>query len=336
MKRIEILLEYLGVLLVAGANLLDAVHVVFEIRKDKSWRSFIRKIESALDEGKSFSDALRSAEPDFPNRFASQLRVSEETGTLGQTCEEIAKRIHEESERSAEWQRVMLYPAFVVFAGLASAWMMGNFVLPSFQELYASLGMQMPAWTRVLGIALRTGPIVLIGGSIATWLLFRIFGRKLKDRVERIAFTLPWVGNVVARRFFRGTLSNLSLLLNAHISLQKSLRMELLESRPAFRPTLFRLRQRVSAGSSLSAAAHAQKLADGWVVAMMKLGEETGELPKMLAHVCDRLDQEERRTIKTMIALAEPGLVAATGLGVGLFVFLVVGPLFDLLTQATW
>ena len=333
MKPIGVFLDYLGVLLAAGAPLLEAVTISEELKEDRRWKQLVQGIASHLNQGKTFSEAIEGCDPTFPWKYLVQLRVAEETGGLSSACQRIVSDMTQAEARAAEWQRVSIYPVMVLMAALSCAWIMGNMVLPTFRDLYQGMGVQMPMWSVKLEWALRFGPPMIVSVIVLMTILWKILGKRFQDRIEIVLFGLPWFGTFFKRRALAHILQNISVLLSAHISLQESLRMISWEVPLAFKKRFRSIQQSVTQGVPLSQVIGGKEFAPHWVVAMIRLGEETGHLEEMLARIVDRLEQNDKDFIKSAIALAEPSLVALTGIGVGAFIFLVVGPMFDLMTR---
>jgi type IV pilus assembly protein PilC len=144
------------------------------------------------------------------------------------------------------------------------------------------------------------------------------------------------LGKIFRRRAFNEFLRGLSVLTLSHVSLQSALRLVGAETAPALKPMIRKIQQGVARGEPFSVMVSGLQLVDEWVLALLHLGEESGKLNRMLQRISQRLDSEERKFFQSIFTLAEPTLVALTGVGVGLFIYLVVGPLFDLLTKMTW
>lgn len=336
MNQTAVLLDYMSVLLEAGSPLLPAVQTVESIRKDARWKKFVHFVRGELVEGNPFSVAVAKADPSFLRRYGMQLRIAENTGHLPEACRRIARQHAVAEARKAEWQKMLAYPVFVLFAAVGCAWMLGQMVLPTFRELYVGMDVPLPRWFSTLEVTLRYGPPGVIFLLSLCVIVVQRMPHRLRGRIEILLFRFPVLGKPLRRRAFAEFLHALSILTLSHVSLQKALRLVGSESMPALKPVIRKIEQGVASGRPFSEMVREMDLASEWVLALLKLGEESGQLDRMLLRIAQRMDAEERTFFQTLFSLAEPVLVALTGVGVGLFIYLVVGPLFDLLTRMTW
>jgi general secretion pathway protein F len=313
----------LALLLKAGARLDDALELLAGDADVGRLRPVIGKLHAALLSGESLADAVAAYPGLFPPMYGALVRVGELSGTLDQVLDMLGA----ERARSEQMRRrltdAMQYPAFVLVAAGGVMMFFMLFVLPQFSSVLQDFGnksdtalsafIKLSEFLRANATAVMLGAAAVIGGS---WWLLRRAGTRaaLMSGLSR----LPGVGTIF--QFYRTSLfcRNLGILLGSGVNLTATLRI------------LVDIMAVTGSEASWSAAAdrvrHGGKLSDALAVAsslppmavrMLRLGEETGQLPALSGRVAEFYEAKLQRSLDRVVGIVGPLAIVTISTVVG-------------------
>jgi len=313
----------LALLLKAGARLDDALELLAGDAEVGRLRPVIGKLHAALLSGESLADAVAAYPGLFPPMYGALVRVGEVSGTLDQVLDMLGA----ERARSEQMRRrltdAMQYPAFVLVAAGGVMLFFILFVLPQFSSVLQDFGnksdtalsafIKLSEFLRANATAVMLGAAAVIGAS---WWLLRRPGTRaaLMSGLSR----LPGVGTIF--QFYRTSLfcRNLGILLGSGVNLTATLRI------------LVDIMAVTGSEASWSAAAdrvrHGGKLSDALAVAsslppmavrMLRLGEETGQLPALSGRVAEFYEAKLQRSLDRVVGIVGPLAIVTISTVVG-------------------
>jgi general secretion pathway protein F len=313
----------LALLLKAGARLDDALELLSTDIDIGRLRPTVAKIRGDVMAGESFGEALAKHPALFPAMYAALVRVGEASGTLDQVLEVLAgERARSEALRR-KLADALRYPLFVLFAALSVLLFFLLFVLPQFAAVlrdfnakldpvvstFIALSEVLRAYKDVLG----AGIIVAIVGG---WLLWR----RPSFRIAAIsAFArMPLVKPVMT--FHRTALfcRNLGVLLGSAVPLTNTLRILTDMMATTGDPDIWtKAVERVRHGGKLSDALAETSALPSMAVRMLRLGEETGQLPMLAARVAEFYEAKLQRSLDRAVGIAGPAAIIIISIVVG-------------------
>lgn len=322
-EDVTIFTRDLALLLKAYARLDSALELLATDIGIGRLRPIVGQVRASVLGGESFADALSHHPAVFPAMYVALVRVGEASGTLDNILDVLAN----ERTRSELLRRrlgdAVRYPAFILFAAGCVLFFFLLFVLPQFAGVLRDFGAKLdPIVEFFLSISdlLRTqGDLMLAIGAgllVLAWLMLRRPSMR-RSIVQRIA-RLPGLRTVVTFHVTALFCRNLGILLNSGMTLSAALRIlsEMMEetgSPVAWTQVLGRVRQ----GSKLSDA-----LADGnslptMAVRMLKLGEETGQLPMLAGRTAEFYEVKLQRSLDRIVGIAGPAAIITISVVVG-------------------
>lgn len=313
----------LALLLKAGARLHDALELLAADMDIGRLRPTVGRIRGNVLAGESFADALMRHPSLFPPMYVALVRVGEASGTLDHILEVLAAERSRSEALRRKLADALRYPAFVLFAAACVLLFFLLFVLPQFAAVLRDFGAKLDSVvTTFIGISdflrgnseaiLATLAVVLLG----SWLLLR------RPRV-RAAFVagfarLPLVRPVLT--FHRTALfcRNLGVLLGAAVPLTATLRILVDMMASSGGAALWtRTVERVRHGGKLSDALAETDALPPMAVRMLRLGEETGQLPMLAARVADFYEAKLQRSLDRVVGIAGPAAIITISIVVG-------------------
>jgi type IV pilus assembly protein PilC len=332
-----VLTEELAALIRAGLPLLKCIDILRQRRGGTVAGGMLDRIRSRLAAGESLSGALSLEEPSMriPRLFVTSVAIGEGSGNLEGALRRYAQHLERAQTLRQRVRGALLYPAALFVVSLGVIGVLLGFVLPRFASFYASYDAELPLPTRVLmsvaSLGQGRGRLLLIG------LLVVIAGLAIAARSpagrrfrERQGLRVPLLGPL--RRLYLDVEASrtLATLLHGGAPLTEALEVAAEGSEnAAYRNRLRQVRERVSEGNSLHASLEAMGLMDPMGLEMVEVGESTGSLETMLAHVADSYDEILERRLNTAVALLEPAVLVSMGLFLAAVLLSLYLPLFN-------
>ena len=323
-------------LVAAGLPLERALTALADEAEDERQRELVAHLRSEVNAGQPFARALAGAPREFDDIYRAVVAAGEQSGALGRVLEQLADDLEAQQALKAKLVGAALYPAIVSGIALLIVIFLVTYVVPQVAGVFSSSKRALPLLTVAMlalsDFARTWGWAVLLGaagGGVALMLMRRQEG--FRQRTDAAWLRLPLVGRL-ARGYhaarFAGTLA---MLAQAGVPILKALQAaaETLGNR-ALRADALEALAQVREGAPLGAALAARRRFPGLLAMFARLGEQTGQLPAMLAHAAAQLSGEVQRRALALATVLEPLLIVAMGAVVMLIVLAVLLPIIEL------
>jgi type IV pilus assembly protein PilC len=327
----------LSTLLGAGLPLVRSLRILEGQMPAGPFRDVLRKVSEDVEGGESLSESFARHPGVFDRLTVHMARAGEAGGILDQILARLAGFLERSERLRGRVVGALLYPAVVLaVAGLVLVLVL-TFLVPKFREIFKQFGQELPPITQALlalSNFLQSWWWALLLGLVGLAVLGRIFvrmpgGRAVADRA-RLSMPLfgPLVRGTLVARFAR----TLGTLLQSGVPILDALQI-VRGSVP--NATLERALDGVSAsvreGEGIAPALGRSGVFDDLVVNMIAVGEETGELDRMLLKIADIFEEQVDQRVQNLFRVLEPVILVALAVVVGLVVFAIFLPLVQLL-----
>jgi len=313
----------LSLLLKAGARLDDGLELLSGDTDVGGLRRVVAKIRSSILSGESFGEALSHHPALFPQAYIALVRVGEASGTLGEILEVLAA----ERARSEALRRklgdALRYPAFVLAAAISVMMFFLLFVLPQFATVLRDFNAKLDPsvvmfiavseFLRTHGRVLGLLAVALIAG---VWLILRRPAARIA--IMSVVARLPLIKPMLS--YHRTTLfcRNLGVLLGSAVPLTTTLRILADMMSTSSDPAIWtKMVDRVRHGGKLSDALTDTAALPSMAVRMLRLGEETGQLPMLAGRVAEFYEAKLQRSLDRIAGIAGPAAIIAISIVVG-------------------
>lgn len=322
----------------SGLPLERALTALADESEDPRQRELIAHLKSEVNAGSPFARALASAPREFDDVYRAVVAAGEQSGALGGVLERLADDLEERQALKAKLVGATLYPAIVSVIAIIIVTFLVTYVVPQVAQVFTSSKRALPTLTVVMlaiSAFIRTyGWLMLavIAGGIG-FFLFSMRNEAFRERFDAAWLRVPLFGRL-ARGYnaarFAGTLAMLS---GAGVPILKALQAaaETLSNRSLRVDAMDALVQ-VREGAPLASALAGKKRFPGLLAMFARLGEQTGELPRMLDRAARQLGAEVQRRSMAIATILEPLLIVAMGAIVMLIVLAVLLPIIQLNT----
>jgi general secretion pathway protein F len=326
-------------LVVSGLPLERALTALADEAEDPRQRELVASLRAEVNGGSTFARALSGAPREFDDVYRGVIAAGEASGALGQVLERLADDLEDRQALKAKLVGATLYPVIVSIIAVVIVIFLVTYVVPQVASVFASSKRALPTLTVVmlaLSSFMRTYGLLLlvaIAGAVGG-LIFMLKNEQFRERFDAGWLNLPLIGKLsrgynAAR--FAGTLA---MLAGAGVPILKALQAaaETLSNRAMRADALDALVQ-VREGAPLASALQGKKRFPGLLAMFSRLGEQTGELPKMLDRAAKQLAAEVQRRAMQMATILEPLLIVAMG---GVVMLIVLAVLLPIIQLNTW
>ncbi len=344
-KQVTQLTRQLSTLQDAGLPILRSLNILEDQQKPGSLKNVLRAVTDDIEGGATLSEAFAKHPKAFDRLYVNMVAAGETGGVL----DVILQRLADFMEKAAKLKRkivgAMIYPIVVImFAGGIVAGIM-VFVIPKFKEIFLDFGITLPGLTMILlnsstwfVTGVPPGWAIVLFAPVGVILVFKLIrsSKGGKFVTDFIALRIPIFGGLVAKTSIARFTRTLGTLINAGVPILEAINITRETSgNDVYARAMQKVHDSIREGESFSAPLRATKVVDSLVVNMIDVGEETGELDKMLLKIADNYDEEVDVVIESLVSLLEPIMVICLGGLVGFIVLALFLPLVSLISSVS-
>jgi type IV pilus assembly protein PilC len=313
---------------------------VFELLSSQSEKPAIRRklgeVASDLQAGNTISEALAKHPDMFSDFYVNMVKSGEESGKLDQTLLYLADYLDRTHEVTSKVKSALIYPAFIVFTFVAVMVLMLTAVIPKISAILTDSGQEIPIYTKVVlgisGFFVDYGVFLLIlvvVGGFFLWRYSRTEDGKYSFAKVKISF--PAVKILYRKLYLSRIADNMNVMLLSGIPIVRGLDLtSKIVDNKVFEDVLKQATEDVKTGSSISDALMKSGEIPGIFIAMVKIGEETGQLGNILKTLASFYRREVTNAIDALVGLIEPVMVVMLGFGVAFLLASVLIPIYNI------
>ncbi|MEZ0329567.1 MAG: type II secretion system F family protein [Dissulfuribacterales bacterium] len=333
-------LRNLALLVRGGVPIRQAVEDLSTGPGDSTLNHVLKKILGRLDEGLLLSEAMKEQTHYFPKIVVTLASLGEETGSLDRTMEDASKHITRIDELISATKRAVSYPIFVIVAmmGALGFWLL--YVLPKILELINNMGLkEIPLATRILMASVeiaKTWWPVAPGLFLLIFIIYLISKKNMtvKYHWDKFWMSTPILGVALTSSQYAFFFEYLSLLTNAGIQILTALElMEQSVSNRVIGLAIKGIKEDIMLGYTLSTAFNRRKLFEPFILRLVNVGEQTGNISEQLLILAKHYMDRVNRLVENLSKIIEPALLMIAG-----FIFIIIalgllGPIYEIVSQ---
>jgi type IV pilus assembly protein PilC len=338
-KSLQIFSRQFATMIEAGLNVVGALAILEEQTDDAYLAEVIAHVRGDVESGALLSEALKRHPKVFNRLFIAMVEAGEAAGILDIVLDRIALQIEKETRIKRRVKGAMIYPTMVmIFASLVLTGML-MFLVPIFVKIFQQLGGQLPTLTQYVMHAsnmLRQFWFIIIPGVIGSIFGFRKWikteaGRPIWDRFK---LWIPMkIGDTVLKVTMARFSRTLSTLVASGVDIIKALEITgQTAGNAVVEEALAGVRVKVQEGVPIAQPLLDNPVFPPMVSQMVRIGEETGELEKMLGKIADFYEDEVDAAIQSLTSIIEPLMMIGVGVMVGIIIISMYLPMFKMLT----
>jgi type IV pilus assembly protein PilC len=340
-KNLAIFTRQFSVMIDAGLPLGQCLDILGRQESHKAFSEAILQVRSDVEAGAALADAMKRQPKTFDALYSNMIAAGEAGGILDTILKRLAVYIEKSVKLKGQVKSAMIYPiAVIVIATIVVAAILWK-VIPTFAQLFAGLGAQLPLPTRVV-IAMSDG-LVAYGPVIVLVIGGAIYGVKRyydtpagRHQIDGLLLRAPVLGMILRKIAVARFCRTLSTLLASGVPILDGLDITGRTAGNAIiEEAIQKTRTSIERGETVSAPLRETNVFPSMVVQMINVGETTGALDTMLGKIADFYEEEVDTAVAGLLTLMEPIMIAVLGGIVGGIVIAMYMPIFDLISKLT-
>jgi type IV pilus assembly protein PilC len=329
--------HHLTTLFAASTPLLESLRISARQTQSQKMKTIINTIADKVAAGTS----LHQAAADFPKVFNRQwvevLKTGEQSGQLAQVLTALTNYINASKEMRGKIVSAMIYPAIMTCVAVLAVVVMLWKVVPVFSTFFTDIGSKLPAITQVVvntSEFFQKRGVMLFAGIIATAFGIRSFLKteRGKHLLDQVLLSIPLIGECVVYVNMEKFAANAVLLLRSGLPLLETITslQGVFHNNTVYRQAMHKIQQRISSGNSLASAMEESRLFTTMVVSMVKVGEESGEIVKVLEQVGIYYRDKVKEIVERLTGCIEPVVIIGMGISVAVILTSIYLPMFQM------
>jgi type IV pilus assembly protein PilC len=338
-KSLQVFSRQFATMIESGLSVVAALVILEEQTDDKYLQVIIRELRADVEGGLLLSQAMDRHPKVFARLFVSMVEAGEAAGILDQVLDRMAFQIERETKLKRRVKGARMYPTMVlIFATLVLTGML-LFLVPFFTKVFTTLGGKLPTltqWTVNASDFIKHDWWLIIIVGVTFTVSFKKWRKTEHGRRNWDSFKLKLpmqIGDVVLKITMARFSRTFSTLVAAGVDIIKSIEITAQTAGNwKVENALIEAKQRVHEGVPISQPLVENPVFPPMVSQMIKVGEETGELDKMLGKIADFYEEEVDASISTLTSIIEPLMMIGVGLMVGVIIIAMYLPMFKMLS----
>lgn len=326
----------------AGMPILRSLRILQEQQKSGTFKRVIGYVGDDIEGGLTLSEALGRFPKAFDRLFVNMVAAGETGGVLDMILARLADFMEKAERLKSRVKGAMVYPIVVLSAAFLILLGLMTFVVPKFQDVLSEMleGEQMNVITRtVMGasswIAFQWGWAILMAVPIGIVVLLKLIRQFRTGRfvLDSITLKLPIMGQLSGKTAMSRWTRTLGTLIGAGVPILDAITVTgETAGNEVYARTLKNVHNSIRQGDTFAAPLRQSKTVDLIVTNMVAVGEETGDLDKMLLKVADQFDEHVDVLVDSLMSLLEPVMILVLGAIVGVVVMAIFLPMIQIIT----
>jgi type IV pilus assembly protein PilC len=326
----------------AGLPILRSLRILEEQQKSGTFKRVVGYVADDIEGGSTLSEAMGKSPKSFDRLFVNMVAAGETGGVLDLILSRVADFMEKAQKLKSRVKSAMVYPIVVLTAAFGILLALMTFVVPKFNEVLTEMleGEQMHVITRTVlsasaWIAYDFGWVVLVGVPFGMVFLARVtrkfrMGRLVLDTVN---LKLPVVGQLCSKVAVTRWTRTLGTLISAGVPILDAINVTSeTAGNEVYSKMLYNVHNSIRQGDTFAGPLRQSKTVDLIVSSMVSVGEETGDLDKMLMKVADNYDEQVDVLVASLMSLLEPIMILVLGAVVMTIVLAIFLPMIQIIT----
>ncbi|MEK9161028.1 MAG: type II secretion system F family protein [Patescibacteria group bacterium] len=335
-KDVVILSRQVSTLFEAQVSALRIFRLLASEVDNKYLGDVLTQVADDIQGGSPISKAMSKHPKVFSGFYVNMVRSGEESGKLSQTFTYLADYLDRTYEVMSKAQNALIYPAFVIVTFVVVMGLMLTLVIPKISQILIDSGQDIPLYTQIVisisQFLVNYGAFFLIAIAVGGFFVYRALqtgeGRLTFDSVK---LQIPYLGDLYEKLYLSRIADNFSTMLVSGVPVVEAVEItSSVVENAVYEGILKDVAEDVKGGSSISDALSKHPEIPGIMIAMIKVGEETGELGTILGTLAKFYRREVSNAVDTLVDLIEPLMIVFLGLGVGTLLAAVLIPIYNL------
>ena len=337
-KQLVAFTRQLSTLQDAGLPILRSLQILEQQQKPGLLKAIIGGVAEEVEGGGTLSDAMAKYPKAFDKLYVNMINAGEAGGVLDLILARLADFMEKAAKLKKKVIGAMIYPSVVITIAIGIVSMIMVFVIPKFETIFNDFGTKLPQITQILLDISRWfanwGWAYVVASPIVFSLIWKLIRTSEggKYATDAIKLKVPILGNILGKSAIARFTRTLGTLISAGVPILDAINITKETcGNEVYSRALSKVHDAIREGESMADPLRATKVCDAIVVNMVDVGEETGDLDKMLIKVADNYDNDVDVLVGSLISILEPVMVVVLGVIVGFIVIALFMPMISLI-----
>ena len=320
----------------AQVSALRAFRLLAAEARTEKLAKILNEVANDIQSGSTISTALSRHPAVFSDFYVNMVRAGEESGKLDETFSYLASYLDRNYEVTAKVRNALIYPAFIILTFGVVMTLMMVYVIPNLAKMLNDSGLKIPIYTQIIiGISTFVSHyFIFIAILVLVGLVFLGYYARTpagRDVLSRVRLEIPGFGEVFRKIYLGRIADNMATMLRSGIQILRALEItgSVVED-PTYKKILDEAAVDVKGGMPLSDALRKHSEIPGVITAMIKIGEETGNISGILDTMAKFYRREVDNTVDTLVGLIEPLIIVFLAVGVAILLASVLVPIYNI------
>ena len=334
-KEKAIFASKMAALVNAGVPIVRSIDLMASQQKMPLFKRALQSVSLEVNQGISLGEALRRWPKVFDKLSIAMVEAGEAGGVLDESLRRLAKLLEDNAKLQNQIKGALGYPVAVLVIAVTVFLGMTIFLIPTFAEIFDSLGAELPWFTRMmvdLSSLLRSSfsLFLFLGLIISAYLFSKLYATPIgRRRVDALILKLPLFGELIQKTAIAQFCRTFSSLTRAGVPILMSLDIvREITNNSIISDAISNSREDVLQGIPLSIALGRKNVFPDMSISMISIGEETGEMDAMISKVADFYEDEVEAIVKALTSMLEPAMIVLVGGIVGSILLAMYMPMF--------
>jgi type IV pilus assembly protein PilC len=340
-RNLAIFTRQFSVMIDAGLPLVQCLDILGNQEEDKNFSKVILETRSDVEGGSSLADAMKRHPKAFDALFTNMIAAGEAGGILDTILKRLAVYIEKNVKLKSQVKSAMIYPIAVLVIAAAVVTVILWKVIPTFAQMFAGLGAELPLPTRIViamsNFLVRFLPFILVGIGAAVFALRQYYSTNNgRHAIDRLVLKMPVLGMIMRKIAVARFCRTLSTLISSGVPILDGLEITAKTSGNAIvEDGIMATRKSIERGETVSGPLKETGVFPAMVTQMIGVGEATGALDTMLSKIADFYEEEVDTAVAGLLTLMEPLMIGFLGVIVGGIVIAMYMPIFSMISKLT-
>jgi type IV pilus assembly protein PilC len=338
-KQINPFTRQLSTLQNADIPVVQSLTILESQMKKGLLRNAIGEIISDIKGGDTLSISMSKHPKVFDKLYVNLINAGEISGALDIVLERLATYREKTQKLKRKIISAMMYPATVIIASCLILTCIMIFIIPKFSNMFEEMGIALPFLTLAI-ITISNFLIIhwysIFGIPVAVFVLIKLIGKikNFKLIIDKLKFKIPIFGPLINKSVISRFARTLATLISSGVPILEALNnVKDITGNTAMTKAVNKIHDSIREGESIASPLRESKICEAMVVNMIEIGEQTGELDKMLVKIADNYDNEIDSIAESLTSMLEPLIVIFLGISVGTIVIALFLPLIKLMNS---
>ena len=326
--------QQLANLLQSGMPLTVALNSMTHLESKGISADVSKELKQDVMEGRSLSDSMVKQPRIFSDLYVNMVRAGESSGALVEVLRRMADHFERFAQVQAKFTSALIYPAFVAVVGVGIMFFFMTYMLPKFMSIFQGMDVPLPFVTQIL---VKISHLfagywwAMIAVVILFFALFKRFqsSKEGRRKLDQWKMNMPLFGKVIKLNLFGQFARTLSTLLENGVPVLTALKItEQIIPNVMIKEAISKTREEVTDGKTIAQPLARSKIFPQLMVDLVKIGEETGDVPGALKNIADTYENELSIALRVLTNMIEPTMIIVMAVGVGFLLLSVLSAMF--------